>query len=137
MWSSPSIYKCTLLCSCSTKAGFISKDMAEVLLSSGRKQGGINREDVVNGNCIHPNCLATSLKRSLKHLKLDTVRSLSSTCDALHMLQDNWSLALPSTAEPCIACMAPLLLLCLPHRWTSCTFTMLRSQQSRWANRCF
>lgn len=62
-----------LLCSCSTKAGFVSTDMAEALLSAGRKQGGVSKEDVVGGNCIHPNCLAASLKRSLKHLKLDTV----------------------------------------------------------------
>ena len=70
-----------LLCFCSTKAGFISTDMAEALLSSGRKQGGINKEDVVNNNCIHPNCLAASLKRSLRQLKLDTV-SLSPSKDA-------------------------------------------------------
>lgn len=48
--------------------------MAEELLGAGAKGGGITRADVVDGNCLHPSCLAVSLKRSLKSLRLDTVR---------------------------------------------------------------
>ena len=56
-----------------TKAGFISADLSAPLLSAGSKQGGIGKEDLVGGNCIHPMCLDASLKRSLKLLKLETV----------------------------------------------------------------
>lgn len=39
----------------------------------GSKSGGVARGDIVSGNCIHPNCLDASLKRSLSALNLATV----------------------------------------------------------------
>ncbi|KAK9917236.1 hypothetical protein WJX75_002180 [Coccomyxa subellipsoidea] len=57
----------------STKAGYIEDDIADNLLIKGSKNGGISTKDIVSGSCIHPNCLAASLKRSLSSLNLATV----------------------------------------------------------------
>ncbi|CAL8464817.1 g4352 [Coccomyxa elongata] len=57
----------------STKAGYIADDIADNLMIKGSKNGGIVTDYIVGGNCIHPNCLDASLKRSLSALNLAMV----------------------------------------------------------------
>lgn len=56
----------------STKAGYVD---AELLRAAGLAEGS---HDVADGpHCVHPRCLGASLGRSLRSLKLATVRSLA------------------------------------------------------------
>ena len=53
----------------STKAGYVD---AELLRAAGQAEGA---PDVADGpHCVHPRCLGASLGRSLRSLKLATVR---------------------------------------------------------------
>lgn len=61
----------------STKAGFID---AELLAAAGKDAGS---PDVADGShCVHPACLQASLQRSLRQLKLSTVRFLRAPATA-------------------------------------------------------
>lgn len=129
---------------CRTKAGYISSDLSEPLLSAGKKQGGIGREDVVGGNCIHPMCLDASLKRSLKQLKLETVSPVLLILPALP--NTTWyhaSLAFHAAGHLCpqgcsghVAWLhiSPHHLLCRMHggRWTSYICTTCGRRKGRW-----
>ena len=102
---------------CSTKAGYIADDIADNLMIRGSKNKGVVTDDILGGNCIHPNCLDASLKRSLSALNLAMVqfcptllqctegvlnilRSVTSPYSCLLFTLPGWFSACPSILRP-------------------------------------